>query len=346
VHASRDSLTFQGDIMHNKYFVIDEKYVWMGSTNVSDSGTGGYNANAVGVLKSPVIAKWYTNEFENFWAGRAHDEKQSQGRLQVGLTDKISVDGYFSPQDRPITNAVRPLLQQARERIDVAIFFLTHKGIAKDLIEAHQRGVKVRVIMDATAAKNGYAKHELVRTAGVPLKIENWGGKMHMKSVAIDGSIVVLGSMNWTSAGERGNDENTLVIRSRSHAEQFHTYYDRIWAAIPDKWLEGRPDPESRESSSACSDGSDNDFDHLRDDEDPGCGANPPPMPSLPPFVIVPKINGQRLIKGNISSSGRRIYHVPGGEYYDKVAIRTEDGEAYFCSEEDARDAGFKRSSK
>lgn len=342
--ASREPLTFQGDIMHNKYFVVDGTYVWMGSTNVSDSGTGGYNANLVAVLNSRPVASWYTREFEQMWSDRYHEEKQSHRPLTTTLAGDIRVDGFFSPQDRPMTSAVRPVLQRARERIDVAIFFLTHKGVAKDLIDAHRRGVQVRVIMDATAAKNGYAKHEMLRAAGVPVKIENWGGKMHMKAAAIDGRTVITGSMNWTSAGENGNDENTLVIESPAHAQQFHDYYDGIWTAIPDRWLEGRPDPESKDSTTACTDGSDNDFDKLRDDEDPGCSDEPPTMPALPPYLIVPKEEGYKLIKGNISRDGKRTYHLFGPRSYDRVEIDPEKGEAFFCSEEEARMAGFRRS--
>jgi hypothetical protein len=36
---------------------------------------------------------------------------------------------------------------------------------------------------------------------------------------------------------------------------------------------------------------------------------------------------GQCLINGNISSSGERIYHVPGGPYYDKTGIDPAKGE-------------------
>lgn len=346
VHASEEALSFQGDIMHNKFFVVDGQYVWMGSTNVSDSCSGGYNANVVGVLSSPVLASWYTKEFEQLWSGVGHDEKQSQGQLSTQLSSTVHVEAYFSPQDKPMTRAVRPLLQKARERIDVPIFFLTHKGVTKDLIDAHQRGVKVRILIDATAATNGYTKHELARVAGIPVKIENWGGKMHMKAAAIDGEILVIGSMNWTSAGENGNDENTLVIRSREHAAQLHTFFDHLWASVPDRWLEGRPDPESLDSTTSCTDGTDNDFDHTQDAGDPGCGPNPPPLPPLPPYLVIPKGPGQQLIKGNVSSNGRRLYHLPGGEWYDRVEINAEEGEQYFCSEEDARAAGFQRSSK
>ncbi len=345
VHASREALTFQGDIMHNKYFVVDGKYLWMGSTNVSDSGTGGYNANLAAVVNSPTVADWYAKEFTQMWEGRYHDDKRSHRPMYTKLADGVSVEGWFSPQDRPMTRGVRPLLQRARERIDIGIFFLTHKGIAKDLIEAHRRGVKIRIMIDATAAKNGYTKHELIRATGIPVKVENWGGKMHMKAAAIDGRIVVMGSMNWTSAGENGNDENTIILRSSKHAEQFHKFYDKLWKTVPDRWLEGRPDPESPDSTTACTDGSDNDFDHLRDAEDPGCSGDGPPLPELPPYRIVPKADGHGLIKGNVSSEGKRIYHVPNGSYYDKVDVSLGSGEQYFCSEEDAKAAGFYRSS-
>ncbi len=51
-------------------------------------------------------------------------------------------------------------------------------------------------------------------------------------------------------------------------------------------------------------------------------------------------------IKGNISSNGDRIYHVPGGSYYDKTQINTSAGERYFCSEEEATAAGWRKSKR
>ena len=47
-------------------------------------------------------------------------------------------------------------------------------------------------------------------------------------------------------------------------------------------------------------------------------------------------------IKGNISSSGEKIYHLPGGRYYDQVKITTSKGERWFCSEEDAVSQGWR----
>ena len=49
-------------------------------------------------------------------------------------------------------------------------------------------------------------------------------------------------------------------------------------------------------------------------------------------------------IKGNISSDGERIYHVPGQRYYGVTRINASGGERWFCTEEAARAAGWRRS--
>lgn len=49
-------------------------------------------------------------------------------------------------------------------------------------------------------------------------------------------------------------------------------------------------------------------------------------------------------IKGNISRKGERIYHVPGQKWYSRTKITTSKGERWFCSEQEARAAGWRRS--
>jgi endonuclease YncB( thermonuclease family) len=47
-------------------------------------------------------------------------------------------------------------------------------------------------------------------------------------------------------------------------------------------------------------------------------------------------------IKGNIGKDGERIYHVPGSDAYSNTRIDTEKGERWFCSEDEARRAGWR----
>ncbi|MBT5083256.1 MAG: thermonuclease family protein [Rhodospirillaceae bacterium] len=48
-------------------------------------------------------------------------------------------------------------------------------------------------------------------------------------------------------------------------------------------------------------------------------------------------------IKGNVGSKGDRIYHMPGGRWYDRTVITASKGERWFCSEGEAKAAGWQR---
>jgi len=69
----------------------------------------------------------------------------------------------------------------------------------------------------------------------------------------------------------------------------------------------------------------------------------------LPGFATVAAsiagAGGHCAIKGNVSiDSGERIYHLPGQKHYSETRIDARYGERWFCSEEEARSAGWRRS--
>lgn len=274
-YASKEDIFFKGDIMHHKFFVVDSHYVWTGSANISDTGIGGYNANNALFIGSQDVASVYTAEFNRMYEeGKYHRSKDvtkqaTEITLQGRKKQRMLI--AFSPQDYAVYSSVLPLLRDAKDSIEVAMFFLTHKNLSRELVAAHERGIKVRVIIDATGATNGYSKHKFLRRNGIPVKVETWGGKMHMKSALVDGRHLVIGSMNWTSAGESKNDENTIVMRDFPQAKRFSRFFNDMWSSIDDKWLHSDPRPESGESGSSCFDGIDNDFDRLVDSDDDGC---------------------------------------------------------------------------
>ena len=57
-------------------------------------------------------------------------------------------------------------------------------------------------------------------------------------------------------------------------------------------------------------------------------------------------LSGSCDIKGNISNKGIRIYHLPGQRFYDETVISPANGERMFCSEDEARSAGWRRSKR
>ena len=55
-------------------------------------------------------------------------------------------------------------------------------------------------------------------------------------------------------------------------------------------------------------------------------------------------VSGGCVIKGNVSSKGSKIFHVPGGRYYEQTRIDEAKGERWFCSEAEAKAAGWRQS--
>ena len=47
-------------------------------------------------------------------------------------------------------------------------------------------------------------------------------------------------------------------------------------------------------------------------------------------------------IKGNINGKGEKIYHLPGSQYYEKTQIDLPQGERWFCTEQQAKEAGWR----
>ena len=69
--------------------------------------------------------------------------------------------------------------------------------------------------------------------------------------------------------------------------------------------------------------------------------AAPLPMADVPAASATEDAPGDCRIKGNISGSGK-IYHMPGSAAYDKTRIDESKGERWFCTEEEARAAGWR----
>ncbi|MGZ8780150.1 MAG: phospholipase D-like domain-containing protein [Thermoanaerobaculia bacterium] len=255
-------------IMHNKFFVIDERWVWTGSTNISrPEMEAEYYGDLSVLIDSTALAAVYTTEFEEMYGGAFHDEKtDNTTHVLPTLADGTVIESYFAPTDDAETNAIVRAIDEANTKINVRTFFLTSQTIVDALKDAKDRGVTVRVILDATSAHNEFSLHQSLRNYGVSVKVENWGGTEHTKALSADGVVVVLGSQNFTLSGNTLSDENTLYLRNYPMAAAYDAAFETAWASIPGTWLTADPDPESADSPGSLSDLIDNDHDDLTDE--------------------------------------------------------------------------------
>jgi hypothetical protein len=97
---------------------------------------------------------------------------------------------------------------------------------------------------------------------------------MHMKALVADNDNMIIGSQNFTGAGNTENDENTLWIKGGAMGQiavDYRTYFNNLWNAIPSQFNCNNPGAESLDGGNTCIDGRDNDYDGFIDAQDSGC---------------------------------------------------------------------------
>ncbi len=140
----------------------------------------------------------------------------------------ISDRGYFP--------AVHDAFQKAEKSIHIAAFELKYYTkypksneniLINDLIDAHNRGVDVKIILDEYSTENNAFNY--LRENGVSVKYDGKDVTTHAKLIIIDGKIVILGSTNFSYYGLEKNKEVDVIIFAEHIADYFEGYFQEIW---------------------------------------------------------------------------------------------------------------------
>ncbi len=243
-------------IMHNKFAIIDGRWVWSGSTNFSENGVM-LNNNGSLSFDSTEMADLYQIEFDQMFEdglfGRKKAPIDTSTPVVVG---DAHIDVYFSPMgpsDQGLLNA----LDSADHTVFFMIFAYTKAEVVDLMIDLHDDGIQVVGIFDESQGRGRYSIDEKLAKAGVPVFIDGnhnaigWaGGKLHHKTMLIDpltedDPIVTVGSYNWSKSATKYNDENLLVIHSPELAAAYADEFCRLLSvATPHPDYTGEiPDP-------------------------------------------------------------------------------------------------------
>jgi phospholipase D len=113
------------------------------------------------------------------------------------------------------------LISKAQDSIYVQAYGFTSGEIAKALINAHNRGVKVRVLLDKSNIGSKHSKMRDIRKAGIEVSIDKVSGIAHNKVIIIDKQKVITGSFNFTRSADSRNAENVIIINDKSVANEY-----------------------------------------------------------------------------------------------------------------------------
>jgi len=138
-----------------------------------------------------------------------------------------TVEVFFSPKGGA-TEAVVQEIHSARQEILVQAYSFTSKPIAKALIDAKKRGVKIDAVLDKSNVTAKYSAATFLYNVGIPVLIDGKHTIAHNKIIIIDRSTLITGSFNFSAAAENSNAENLLIIKGNQKlTDQFIRNFDQ-----------------------------------------------------------------------------------------------------------------------
>ena len=152
------------------------------------------------------------------------------GLLQAGAVSSANIEVLYAPHDAPLDRIVT-LYQQAKRYIYVSVYGLTYPRAVEALVAAKKRGVDVRMLTDQERTQE-VKQHSALRTlrlAGIPIRVNQHEGLMHLKQVVIDDEINASGSMNHTTSGNSYNDERMDIITDGAISRKVRDQFLSMW---------------------------------------------------------------------------------------------------------------------
>ena len=120
----------------------------------------------------------------------------------------------------------------AQTTVDMAAFEFNSVVLTQALLDAHQRGVRVRMVTDDEhGLEDDLTTIGQLIDAGIPVRDDNRSGLMHNKFTIIDGREVWSGSMNYTINGAYRNNNNLIMLRSNRAILSYQAEFNEMFGS-------------------------------------------------------------------------------------------------------------------
>ncbi|MDP1724275.1 MAG: phospholipase D family protein [Alphaproteobacteria bacterium] len=135
----------------------------------------------------------------------------------------------FTPQQK-CGDFLVSIFRNAKKSIYVQAYVLSSTPIANALIEAHNAGVEVKVLVDNSQLLVSYSKISSLDEKDIKVYADVNATLAHNKVIIVDEETTITGSYNLSAAADIRNVENLIVIKdpnvTRSYLDNFISRYE------------------------------------------------------------------------------------------------------------------------
>lgn len=252
------------DVSHQKVILVDDSITVVSSNNWSYYSLA-QNNEVASVIYSPQVNEYFRAYFRERQktgkprANATHADAATSGPSSAAASlsaadlpqyRKLPVADVQPVPNRLFYPAVHAALLQAksvdvvqrsmelesrRPRTDAAPLPGEPSSLVnvlvQDLITAHKRGAKVRVVLDANENFDNSRNAEtarLLQANGVPVFQDDLKTQTHAKLLVLDDDKVVLGSTNWTSSAVESGNEASVIVTSPDLNKVYKGYVENL----------------------------------------------------------------------------------------------------------------------
>jgi mitochondrial cardiolipin hydrolase len=140
----------------------------------------------------------------------------------------VQADAYFAPGEDCL-HKLRELCLVAKRSIDVCVYTISDDRLCVALIDAHRRGLAVRILSDDEKIRDAGSDVLRLRDFGLDVRLDDTAFHMHHKFAIFDGARLASGSFNWTRNASSGNEENLVVTDDVRLVRSFGARFEGLW---------------------------------------------------------------------------------------------------------------------
>jgi phosphatidylserine/phosphatidylglycerophosphate/cardiolipin synthase-like enzyme len=148
-----------------------------------------------------------------------------------GPAGSAASEAFFSPGEDCLRQIIHRFAS-ARRSADLCVFTITDDRITRALLDAHRRGVQLRLITDNEKAFDAGSDITRIQSAGVPTRVDRTPYHMHHKYALFDGERLLSGSYNWTRGAANDNEENVIDTGDPRLVAVFRQHFEQLWGRL------------------------------------------------------------------------------------------------------------------
>lgn len=217
----------RSSLMHDKFWLFDGQVTWTGSTNITVNGIYKQNNNVI-VIHSTDVTYFFEREWNEMWSGQFGPRAPSTVSNQWAILDGTPIQVLFSAEDNAMSNLVA-LVNDAKTNIRFLAFSFTDDPLGQAMIARAQAGVDVQGVFETFGSTGISSELKPIWCAGLQVRQDGNPSFLHDKILIIDNSIVVTGSLNFSSNADTSNEENIVILDNADIAALYLQEYQKLW---------------------------------------------------------------------------------------------------------------------